>query len=152
MAVTAKMYRKALKHFAQGDINWGTANVKVALMNGSFTYSAGNEFWSEISANQLTGATGYTPTGVGGVVLQGTKSIVDDATANNCQWLKTSADFVLPTSTITCKTVVLLVDTGTAATSPLLGYGTNDTDVVSSNGDWKITWDTSGIFKLATTA
>jgi hypothetical protein len=59
-----------------------------------------------------------------------------------------AADVTWATSTITARYAVIYESTGTDATSALIAYVDFGADVVSSGGNFTITWDVAGIVTL----
>lgn len=132
-------YDNAKKNLWNGTIDLDTNTIKCALVTSSYTPSqASHEFFSDIT-NEVTG-TGYT---AGGQAL--TTKVVSADTSNHRG--KFTADNVSWTSsTITARGAVLYKDTGTASTSPLIGYIDFGSDKSSSSGTFTIQWDgTNGI-------
>jgi hypothetical protein len=116
--------------------------IKTALTTVTYVPNQDTHtFFSDVS-NEVVGA-GYT---AGGVAL-GTKSVTYDTASNetrliaaNSQW--TSASF-------TARIAVVYKDTGTAATSPLLGWVDFGADETIASGTFTIQWDATGVLKLA---
>lgn len=146
MAVTAKWYSNGLKAVASGSVNWATDTIKVAAVASSYTPNQDtHEFFSSITG-ELTTANGYT---AGGQAL-GTKSVNLDAATNTVS-LRAAATTWTPGAgqTLTIHYLVVYKDTGTPATSPLLGYVDLGADVSATNANWTSTWDaTDGVLKL----
>lgn len=141
MAVTAKLYLNAMKHFFNGSIDLTNDTIKVALTTSTYTPNQDAHDYFDDVTNEVSG-TGYT---AGGATL-GTKSISLD-TANN--YVKfDAADTTWSSSTITARYAVIYRSTGTASTSELIGYIDFGEDKSSSNGDFTITWDTNGIIRV----
>lgn len=143
MPVTAQWYATGAKHVATGTI-WTTDTIKVSLHTSTYTPSqTTHEFFSS-TTNELATANGYT---AGGATL-GTKSVVTTGLvtalrAANTVWTAGSGQ------TITARYAVIRKDTGTASTSPLLGYVDFGADTSATNGNFTITWDsTDGVLKL----
>jgi len=119
-------------------LDWITDTVKVALLNALPNKDTA-EFWSDISSTEVTG-TGWA---AGGVALT-SKAILRDNASNRIGL--DAADVSVPTVTVTGVThIAVYKDTGTAATSALLGFGTLDVTSGSSGGTLSIPWNTLGI-------
>ncbi len=143
MAVTAKAYGPALAALASGSINWSSDTIKVALCTSTYTPDQDvHDFFNDIT-NEVTG-TGYT---AGGATL-GTKTSTYTA-GTNTQAID-AADTTWASSTITARYAIIYKSTGTAATSPLIAYVDFGVDVVSTAGNFTITWDAAGILTLTT--
>lgn len=117
---------------ANYDVDDGT--VKAALMDtGVYTYSAAHDFWDDAVAGVIgTPGTVANTTVVGGL-FDG-----DDVT------------FTAVTGA-TVEAIIIYVDSGAAATSPLILYldtGVTGLPVTPNGGNITITWNASGIFQL----
>lgn len=62
MAITAKWYPSASAKMFNGDLN-ATDTLKVALLTGAGSFNATHTAWSDVSAYEITGTTGYTAGG-----------------------------------------------------------------------------------------
>ena len=100
------LYPVSIKKFADGEIDWLDADIKVVLVDtGAYTYSAAHEDLADIAAGARIATSGglASKTSTGGV----------------CD----AADVVVSGVTgTTVEAVVVYKDTGTAATSPLIAY------------------------------
>lgn len=130
------LYNKGAEKFAQGLINWNTADVKAVLVDvGAYTLNLTHEFLSSIAA----GARIATSASLAA------KSSVDGACdANDITFTAVSG--------VSCEAIVLYIDSGDPATSSLIAY--IDTapglPITPNGGDIIVTWDngTNKIFKL----
>lgn len=140
MAVSAKVYNAAITSLANKEIDWGSDTIKVMLLGSGYTPNQATHQYQSSLTNEVSG-TGYT---AGGATLASkTESFVGQVKqfkAANVTWVA---------STITAR-YAAIVDTtpGTAATNPLIAYVDFGADVVSSGGDFTITWDATGIFTV----
>lgn len=142
MATTAKWYGLGLKH-CLSDVNVATDTIKAAILGAGYTPNQDtDEFWSAVSANEVVG-TGYTAGGITVVV-----SLSYDGTTNTVK-LTLPGDVTWSNSTITGRYVVFYKSTGTAATSPLLGWQDAGVAVSSSGGAWTFTPDANGILNAS---
>lgn len=148
MAVTAFWYGKAFANAFGGEtvgeavaIDWLSDTIKVAMCTSTYTPAQDtHEFFSDIT-NEVTG-TGYT---AGGATLAnktltytgGTN--IDAFDADDVSWTS---------STITARYAIIYKSTGTASTSPLMGYVDFGADQSTSDGTFLITWDAAGILKV----
>jgi hypothetical protein len=141
MAVTAKMYGNALLKALNKEVNYITDTIKVMLCTSAYTPDQDAHIYKSSITGEVTG-TGYT---AGGATLTNKTMTYDGATNT----IKLDADDVVwASSTITARYAVIYDDTGTDSTSTLLGYIDFGEDKISSAGDFKITWDTAGIFAV----
>lgn len=145
MAVSASFFTNGPKHLVT-DTVWTSDTIKVALTTSAYTPNQDtHEFFSDVT-NELSTANGYT---AGGATL-GTKSVTADATSNetrliaaNTVWTATSGN------TITARRAVIYKSTGTAGTSPLLGWVDFGADVSATGDTFTITWNaTNGVLRI----
>lgn len=143
MSVSTKWYGKCvLNRFNGGSaIDWTSDTIKIALCTNSYTPDQdAHDFFNDIT-NEVTG-TGYT---AGGVTL--TTPTATYTGGSNVTKLDAD-DAVWAGSTITARYAIIYKSTGTASTSPLIGYVDFGADVSSTGGSFTITWDSSGILTL----
>ena len=142
MAVTAKLYGKALQSAFNGEINWLSNALKVMLCTSAYTPDQDTHQNKSSVTNEASG-TGYT---AGGAALAtptvnytaGTNTLVLDA-----------ADTAWTGSTITARYAVIYNSTpGTDATRPLIAYVDFGADVSTTAGTFTITWDAAGLVTL----
>lgn len=119
---------------AATNTNLLTGTVKVALVDtGVYTYNAAHQF-----VTSLTGVVGTAGT------IGATKSVTNG--------LFDGGDVTFSAVTgNSVEALVIYVDTGSAATSPLVAYidtGVTGLPVTPNGGDISITWNASGIFQL----
>jgi len=127
---TAKVYGLIVEKVFSGLLDVSTDTLKVALLDSGYTPDQDvDEFWSGVSANEVTG-TGYT---AGGEDL----ATVTMAYNTSTNTLKIDcADPVWTGATITgIRYAVFYKDTGTPSTSPLISYMDfiTDQDVTTAN-------------------
>ena len=136
MAVTAHVYGNAAKH-TDGD-SYLANDIRVALLTSAYTPAqATDEFWSAIVANEVAG-TGYTANGLAlaGKTANQAGNVIK-LIANNAVW---------SASTITARYAVVYDRTPASdATRPLIAYVDFGANVISTNGNFTITWDANGI-------
>ena len=147
MAITAYWMGKAILNAFGGEtegesvsIDYLTDDIRVLLCTTTFTPDQDTmEFYSDIT-NEVADGSGYTTKGE----LLATKTLGYTALT---KVTKFDADNVVwSASTITAYYAVVYKDTGSAATSPLLGYIDFGQNYSSSSGDFTINWDSDGIF------
>lgn len=142
--MASKLYGQFLSQALNKEIDWDTDTIKVALLTNSYTPDQdAHNYFDDVSTYEVSGATGYTS---GGNTLtnktntynSGTNVIVLDA--DDTTW---------STSTITARYAVVYDATpATNATRPLIGYVDFGSDQSSSNGNFTITWDATGIVRI----
>lgn len=124
--------------------SWGTSRAATtAYVVGDVVRPAtGNGWLYQCVAAGTTGAGLPTyPTVVGQTVVDGTVTWVN---VGRAIFVLDFADPQWASATITGRTIVLYKSTGTAATSPLIGYDTLAADVASTNGTWTYQVDAKG--------
>jgi len=131
-------YNSFYKDIADGTIDLDTDTIKVMLTTSDYTPDASHDFKDDIT-NEVSG-TGYT---AGGATLQNASVTLDGSES------KFDADDVTwSSSTITARYAVMYKSTGDDATSPLIACWDFGSDKSSSNSDFTIVWDSSGILRF----
>jgi hypothetical protein len=140
----AKLYGKFLQAAMNKEVDYDTDTIKVALLSASYNPNQDTHaYWADVSGSQVSGA-GYT---AGGATLA-SKTVAYDAATNTV--ILDAADVVWPNSTITARYAVIYDDSpSTAAAKPLIGYVDFGAEQSSSNGNFTITWDATGIVRLS---
>jgi hypothetical protein len=145
--VTAKWYGVPIKNMFSGAnvVDWDTDTIKCALATSSYTPDQDtHDFFNDIT-NELTTENGYT---AGGVTLTCSAPSYDTAT-NEMRLDATDAEWTATGSGITARYAIVYKSTGSAATSPLLGYvdfGANNT--AAAGAKFVIVWDSTGVLKI----
>jgi len=139
----SKLYGNFLKQALNKEIDWDTDTIKVALLTSSYTPNQDtHDYYDDVVGNQVTG-TGYT---AGGITLSSKTSTYDGT--NNVLVLD-AADVTWSSSTITARYAVIYNDSGANnASKPLIGYVDFGSDQSSTNGNFTITWDSTGIVRI----
>ena len=125
-------WKQALLEFtANNDLDGQT--VKVALVTSGYTYSSSDQYYSSVTASA-----------VGTPQTLGSKTFTDGVfDAADVLFTSVSGSQVV--------SLVIYIDTGSAATSPLVAFidtGVTNLPVTPNGGDIAITWNASGIFAL----
>lgn len=147
MAVTAKWYGVPIKNILSGanPVDWDTDTIKVALCTSSYTPDQdAHDFFNDIT-NELSTANGYT---AGGATLSASAPTYDTA-SNEIRLDAADVSWTATESGITARYAIVYKSTGSAATSPLLGYvdfGGNNTAAAGSK--FNIEWDATGVLKV----
>jgi hypothetical protein len=131
-ALYPKWKEQLLQFTANNNLSAGT--VKVALIDtGTYTYNSANQFWSSASSASV-----------------GTPQTLGSKTFTNGTFDAADVTFTAVTGS-SVEALILYIDTGSAATSPLVAYidtSVTGLPVTPNGGDITITWNASGIFTL----
>ena len=130
-ALYPKWKEQLLQFTANNNLSSGT--VKVALVTSGYTYSSTDQFYSSVSASVV-----------------GTPQTIGSKTFTNGVFDGADVTFTAVTGSQVTR-LVIYIDTGSAATSPLVAYidtGVTNLPVTPNGGDIAITWNASGIFAL----
>lgn len=147
MAITSKVYTLALTKSASNALfnaSWVADTINCALVTATYTPAQDTDsFWSTPQANEITG-TGYS---AGGNTLTG-KSV--GAVTGSHEIPLIAANTSWTTASFTCRYAVIYRSTGTASTSPLIGwvdFGSNET---VASGTFALNFDASnGVVALS---
>jgi hypothetical protein len=139
----SKLYGQFLQQALNKEVDWDTDTIKVALLTNSYTPDQdAHNYFDDVSTYEVTG-TGYT---AGGATLSNKTNTYSSAT--NVIVLDAD-DVTWSSSTITARyAVVYDASPATNATKPLIGYVDFGSDQSSSNGNFTITWDATGIVRI----
>jgi hypothetical protein len=131
-ALYPKWKEQLLQFTANNNLSAGT--VKVALVDtGVYTYNSADQFYSSASS-----------------AVVGTPQTIGSKTFANGVFDGADVSFTAVTGA-SIEALVLYIDTGSAATSPLVAYidtSVTGLPVTPNGGDITITWNASGIFAL----
>jgi hypothetical protein len=141
--MASKLYGQFLQQALNKEVDWDTDTIKVALLSNSYTPDQdAHNYFDDVASFEVTG-TGYTQ---GGVTLANKTNTYNSAT--NVIVLDAD-DVTWSSSTITARyAVVYNASPATNATKPLIGYVDFGSDQSSSNGNFTITWDATGIVRI----
>lgn len=142
--MASKLYGSFLVKALNKEIDWDTDTIKVALLTNAYTPNQDtHDYFDDVSSNEVAATGGYS---AGGNTLAN-KTITYDSGTNV---IKLDADDVTwSTSTITARyAVVYDASPATNATRPLIGYVDFGSDQSSTNGNFTITWDSTGIVRI----
>lgn len=138
----SKLYGNFLLKALNKEVDYDTDTIKVALLSSSYTPDQdAHDYFNDVSSFEVSG-TGYT---AGGNTLASKTATYDSA--NNVIVLD-AADTTWASSTITARYAVVYDSTGTSSTSALIGYVDFGSDQSSTNGNFTITWDSTGIVRI----
>lgn len=145
MAVTAYWYGLGFTSLLNGIIDFDTDTVNISLHDSNYTPNQDtHDYWDDAD-NEFSG-TGYTHEGA----TLASASITYTAGTNVCKLDAT--DVTWASSTITARYAVIYVRETNDNESPLLLYIDFGANVTSTNGDFKIAFNASGIATITPTA
>jgi hypothetical protein len=140
--MASKLYGNFLLKALNKEVDFDSDTIKVALLTSSYTPDQdAHDYFNDVSTYEVTG-TGYTS---GGITLASKTATYDSGT--NVIVLD-AADVTWSSSTITARYAVVYDSTGTSSTSALIGYVDFGSDQSSTNGNFTITWDSTGIVRI----
>lgn len=141
--MASKLYGQFLGQALNKEVDWDTDTIKVALLTNAYTPDQdAHNYFDDVVAYEVSG-TGYT---AGGATLSNKTNSYNAAT--NVITLDAD-DVTWASSTITARyAVVYDASPATDATKPLVGYVDFGSDQSSSNGNFTITWDATGIVRI----
>jgi hypothetical protein len=152
MAISAAWYGGAFAGqfgtTAARRVDWVSDTIKCSLHGSGYTPNAdAHTYWSDVSSSELGTAGGYT---AGGKTLT-TKSVATAFGAagpgdNQVQLKAANVEWV--SATFVAYYAIIWKDTGTASTSPLLGYVNFDGAISVSSGTFTIQWHADGVLKV----
>ena len=150
MAVTMNRYNKWPEYFGDNTADLDADAFHLMLMNSSHVFTATNTIRTDVSANQLATANGYT---------QATGGLTGKAIAS-VTWVESGGTVTFDGGDITwtasggsigpATDCVIFDDTTTAVVDALaysIDFGAAET--AGDGTDFKITWNASGIFTVA---
>ena len=141
--MSSKLYGQFIQQAFNKEIDWDSDTIKVALLNNTYTPDQdAHNYYDDVVAYEVTG-TGYT---AGGLTLANKTNNYNSST--NVIILD-GDDLTWASSTITARYAVVYDATpATNATRPLIGYVDFGSDQSSSNGNFTITWDSTGLVRV----
>ena len=141
--MASKLYGNFLAKALNKEVDFDSDTIKVALVTSSYTPNQDtHDYWDDVVSNEVTG-TGYT---TGGATLA-SKTVTYDSASNVI--VLDAADVTWSSSTITARYAVVYDDSGsTNAAKALIGYVDFGSDQSSTNGNFTITWDSTGIVRI----
>lgn len=132
------IYNRFKANLMNKEIDLEADTIKVILLNNSHSFTATHNTYSQVSANELSTAGGYT---AGGAALA-SKAVTQGATTS---W--DAADISWTSATFTAYHAVIYDDT-TASDDLICSIDFGGAQVVSG-GTFEIQWNASGIITLA---
>lgn len=146
MAVSASLYGKSILHFARGEIAYLGDSIKCALLSSGYTFDQdAHETFADVSGFEVSGS-GYTARGAALTGRTATYTAADNKTrclAEDSYWTPASGQ------TLSAAKAVVYKDTGTNATSWLIGFVDFGAVISATGAPLTINWhDTDGIFNI----
>lgn len=139
----ARAYGLAMKSMFNKEIDFDTDTVKVMLCTSTYVPNQDTHQYKTSVTNEVAG-TNYV---AGGVTVTG--KVVSYNATTNALTLDATTDPVFTNVTLTgIRYAVFYVDTGSAATSPLLCYMDFETNQSATAADFTITLPASGILQV----
>lgn len=141
--MASKLYGQFLQQALNKEIDWDTDTIRVALLTNAYTPDQdAHNYLDDVIATEVTGV-GYT---AGGNTLSN-KTNTYNAGSNVI--ILDADDTTWSSSTITARYAVIYnASPSTNATRPLIGFVDFGSDQSSSNGNFTITWDATGIVRI----
>lgn len=141
--MAGKLYGNVMKAAFNKEVDFDSDTIKVALVSSAYTPNQDtHDYWDDVSANEVSG-TGYT---AGGQALA-SKTVTYDGATNTL--ILDAADSVWAGSTVTARYAVIYDDSGaTAGQKALIGYQDFGSDQSSTNGNFTVQWDSTGIVRI----
>lgn len=130
-------YNRFRANLMNKEIDMEADTIKVALLDSNHSFTTGNNTWSQVSANEISG-TGYTANGQDLANKSVTQAATTKFDADNSAWTTatfTAAHAVLYDDTMTNDDLICSFD-----------FGGNQT---VTGGTFTIQWHTNGIITLA---
>jgi hypothetical protein len=125
-------------------VDFVTDTIKCALSTNTYTIDQdAHDFYNDVT-NELSTAGGYTS---GGATL-GTKSVSYDTATNELRLICADITWGPGATFGPFRKATIYKDTGSAATSPILGWITFDADQSVSNGTFTIDVDATGLLYI----
>jgi hypothetical protein len=142
--MSSKLYGQFIGKALNKEVDWDSDTIKVALLTNSYTPNQDtHDYFDDVAAFEVSGATGYTASGI----TLTNKTNTYNGTTNVI--VLDADDVTWSSSTITARYAVIYNATpSTNATRPLVGYVDFGSDQSSSNGNFTITWDATGIVRV----
>lgn len=142
--MAAKLYGQFLGKALNKEIDWDSDTIKVALLTSAYVPNQDtHDYFDDVVGSEVTG-TGYV---AGGATLAN-KALTYDASSNVV--ILDADDVTWASSTITARYAVIYDATpGTNATRPLIGYVDFVSDQSSTNGNFTLTWDATGMVRAS---
>jgi hypothetical protein len=124
-------------------VDWDADTIMCSLHQNTFSPNVDTQdFWDDVSATELAATGGYTTKGVA------LTTIAPAYTAGSNTTVLDANDAVWNSATFSAYYAIIWKDTGTASTSPLLGYVDFQGVQTVSSGTFTIQWASDGVLKI----
>lgn len=146
MAVTVNRYNKLVEYAGDNTMDLDADTFAIMLMNSSHVFTATNTVRTDVSANQIATANGYTQaTGAGtGKLLTSVTWVESSGTvtfdAADVSWTASGGS-------IAADDAVLFDDTA-ALDELMFSFDFGGTQTATDGGNFNINWNASGIFTI----
>jgi hypothetical protein len=137
MAITFTKYTSYNQYVHDGTIDLDATNIYVALVTSSYTFSAANTIWADVSTNEVATGDGYTTGGaqLASLSVNGTRFDAADTA-----WTGLTKTFRFG--------VVYVNATVNGIVKPLIGcvlFDSTPADIVMNGGTFTIQWHANGL-------
>lgn len=149
MAVTAAWFGRASQHLVAGDIDFDAHDIKVMLLVAGYVFDQdAHEDYADVMASEIASGNGYAS---GGALL-GTKSTTYDASVNRTRLFASNVVWTPGAGqTLAAGHAIIYKDSGTDATSWLMGYVNFGATITAVGAPLTINWDPNdGLLYLQT--
>jgi hypothetical protein len=137
------LYNSFKRDIANGSIDLDTDTIKLMLVTSTYVPNIDTHTKRSDITNEVVGV-GYT---AGGVTLANKTVAINNTTDKG---VFDADDITIPNATITARCGVLYKSRGGVATADeLIGYIDFVTDVISTGGNFTITFDVAGIITIS---
>lgn len=146
MTITGKLYGLAMQSAFNKEIDWDTDTINCMLVGAGYTPNQDtHRYKSDLGANELTG-TGYS---AGGAAIANRTFTYTGAT-NTLMLDGDDVTWAASTITLPANGSAIVYDNtpATDATRPLICYQQTDTQIASTNGNFVVQWNASGIVSV----
>lgn len=143
---TINRYNQFPEYFGDNGIDLDDDTFNLALMNATHTFTATDNDWTDVSANDIGTGNGYTAAGQALTSVTWVESggtVTFDAA--DVTWTASGGDIGPATD------AVLYDDTSTVPVADLLAFSIDfeGSETAGNGTDFKVTWNGSGIFTVS---
>lgn len=146
MAVTVNRYNKAIEYIGDNTIDLDTDSFAIMLMNSSHVFTATHTQRTDVSANQIATANGYTQATGGGTGKLLT-SVTWTESSGTLTWDAADVSWTASGGSIAADDAVVFDDTATND-ELMFSFDFGGTQTATDGGTFNINWNASGIFTI----